>query len=424
MVTKIVLRSVSIVLIMLTSFIFYSCTKTADGNLPKELSAEGDNNLEATNVQDKDYNESDDDLTSVSYMEFYEQLAPYGEWIQVKPEDIGMKSQTLQNELNGSSGKINTGTMELQKAFATSYENNDMVYVWKPSSALSVMNVNGSSPSYVPYSNGKWVNTNSGWYFKANTPAEETTSHYGRWVNKSETGWLWIPGRVWAPAWVDWKENDQYVSWAPLPPSVYMSNGTVSTPVIENSNYLIVEKKYFVEPDIYKYNNNYYQNGEQINLNDFKNLSGLILVDNLLVNKGPDLTLIQTLYGKNIEYVSIQTVNRYSEVKYTGNEFFIYKPGFKRYKSKDHKKFNVNQPKSFKNYGDWNEIKSDGNESKNYEKQLKNNEKDYRKIEKDIRKSDDGNMYDKNNDKNNKSNDKKNKNNGNNDKNKGNKNNK
>lgn len=317
--TKIILRSLSMVLIMLASFMFYSCTKTADGNLSKDQFEESDNNLEASAVEDKDLAESDEDLTTVNYMEFYEQLAPHGEWIQVKPEDIGMKPQTVQSDVNNKSGITLAGLLGIQDAYASSYESNGLVYVWKPSPTLAVMSVEGSDPVYVPYSNGKWVNTKSGWYFKANTPPEETTSHYGRWVKNPDAGWLWVPGRVWAPAWVDWKQNDQYVSWAPLPPSVYMVNGSMSSPAIDNSNYMIVEKKYFVEPDVYKYNNNYYQSGERIVVNDFASLVGLVLVDNLLVNRGPDVSLIQTIYGRNIELISIQPVRTYTEVKYTGN---------------------------------------------------------------------------------------------------------
>lgn len=398
--TKIILRSLSIVLIMLGSFMFYSCTKTADGNLSKDQSGEENKDLEATAVEDKDLTESDEDLTTVDYKEFYEQLAPHGEWIQVKPEDIGMKPLSVQSDLKNKSGITLSGLLGIQDAYASSYENNGLVYVWKPSPSLAVMNVEGSTPVYVPYSNGKWVNTNSGWYFKANTPPEETTSHYGRWVKNPEAGWLWVPGRVWAPAWVDWKQNDQYVSWAPLPPSVYMVNGSMSTPVIDNNNYMIVEKKYFVEPDVYKYNNNYYQSGERIIVNDFASLTGLVLVDNLLVNRGPDVGLIQTIYGRNIELISIQPVRTYTEVRYTGNDYYVYKPGFKRYKSKDNKKFNVNQPKSYKKYGEWNVNQSDGKDNKDYEKQLKNEEKEIKKYEKELKKetkkSDDGNMYDKN----------------------------
>jgi hypothetical protein len=37
---------------------------------------------------------------------------------------------------------------------------------------------------------------------------------------RSDTGWVWIPGSRWAPAWVSWRESSDHVGWAPLPPEV------------------------------------------------------------------------------------------------------------------------------------------------------------------------------------------------------------
>src|SRR6266496_1683468 len=41
-------------------------------------------------------------------------------------------------------------------------------------------------------------------------------------------GWVWIPGTVWAPAWVTWTYNDNYVGWAPLPPSIVFGSSGYS----------------------------------------------------------------------------------------------------------------------------------------------------------------------------------------------------
>src|SRR5262249_17293135 len=42
--------------------------------------------------------------------------------------------------------------------------------------------------------------------------------HYGRWVWDDGLGWVWVPGRQWAPAWVDWRRSSRHIGWAPLPP--------------------------------------------------------------------------------------------------------------------------------------------------------------------------------------------------------------
>ncbi len=404
--TKNIFRAMGMLFIMTAMFLLSSCTKTADGNLTKEQLEDRERNLEATAVEDKDFTESDNDLTTVDYKEFYEQLTPFGEWVQVKPEEIGMKPETAESINSGNNSISLAGLLGIKDAYASTTENAGMVYVWRPSPSLAVTTVQGVTPVYVPYSNGKWVNTNAGWYFKANTPAEETTSHYGRWVNSPTAGWLWVPGRVWAPAWVDWRQNDTYVSWAPLPPSVYMVNGSMSSHVIDNSNYVVVEKRYFLEPNVYSYNTIYYENTERSIVSDLASVIGLVLVDNLLINRGPEVSIIQTIYGRNIELVSIQQVRSYSEVRYTDREYYVYHPGFKRYKNKHNNNgwFTVNEPKSFKKYGDWKENKSYEKEYKKevkeYNKELKKDQKEYRKEEKDIRKenkrSDDGKMYDGN----------------------------
>jgi Family of unknown function (DUF6600) len=73
-----------------------------------------------------------------------------------------------------------------------------------------------------PYTVGHWVYSDDyGWYWVAgNTEADWgwVAYHYGRWVADEELGWAWIPGNDWAPAWVDWRQGDNYVGWAPLPP--------------------------------------------------------------------------------------------------------------------------------------------------------------------------------------------------------------
>jgi hypothetical protein len=39
-----------------------------------------------------------------------------------------------------------------------------------------------------------------------------------RWVLRPAFGWVWVPGTVWAPAWVAWRWGDGWAGWAALPP--------------------------------------------------------------------------------------------------------------------------------------------------------------------------------------------------------------
>jgi hypothetical protein len=372
-----ILRAFGLVAFTASVFMFSSCTKNADGNLTDEEKQMLNKNLESTSIEDNDYAETDEDLTAVDYKEFYDQLAPHGEWVQVQPEEIGLEPKIA---ATGSSSGI-------KDAYGSNNTNVGMIYVWKPAPQLGVVSTVGSTPVYAPYSNGQWVNTDAGWYFKGASPVEETVSHYGRWVNTPSAGWLWVPGRVWSPAWVDWRQNDEYVSWAPLPPSVYLVNGTMSAQVIDNNNYVIVERRYFLEPEVYKYNNLYYTDGSRILVSGLTSIPGIILADNLIVNRGPDVNIIQYIYGRNIELVKIKHVGNFKEVRYSNGEYFVYKPGFKRYKSKDHIRFTVNEPKQYKKYNDWKPTNSG-------DKEFKNENKDSRKDEKDYKKGNNGNGND------------------------------
>ena len=61
-------------------------------------------------------------------------------------------------------------------------------------------------------------------------------------------GWVWVPGTVWAPAWVSWRYGGGYVGWAPLPPAG-------SAIVIETYHpyWCFVETRYLVARDVYHY---------------------------------------------------------------------------------------------------------------------------------------------------------------------------
>jgi hypothetical protein len=111
--------------------------------------------------------------TSVSVSLFYNTLSPYGRWIDYP-----------------SYGRC-----------------------WVPA----------ESRGWRPYSDGYWVYTDYGWAWETAEPFGWATYHYGRWVYDPYYGWVWVPGTEWAPAWVAWRADDDWIGWAPLPPSVEWS---------------------------------------------------------------------------------------------------------------------------------------------------------------------------------------------------------
>jgi hypothetical protein len=84
-------------------------------------------------------------------------------------------------------------------------------YVWQPREAEE-------SQDWRPYTEGRWAYSDAGWTWISDEPFGWATYHYGRWVRLKRLGWVWVPGTEWAPAWVSWRTNKNYVGWAPLPP--------------------------------------------------------------------------------------------------------------------------------------------------------------------------------------------------------------
>jgi hypothetical protein len=70
-----------------------------------------------------------------------------------------------------------------------------------------------------PYVDGYWSWSSWGWFWVSYEPWA-WTFHYGRWALVPAYGWVWVPGTVWGPAWVDWYWGAGYVGWAPLAPFV------------------------------------------------------------------------------------------------------------------------------------------------------------------------------------------------------------
>jgi hypothetical protein len=135
---------------------------------------------------------------SISIGGFYDELAPYGEWVDC------------------SYGEC-----------------------WVPERV---------SADWQPYSNGEWVYTDYGWTWVSYDPWGENPYHYGTWTWVSRYGWVWVPGTVWAPAWVTWSYSDNYIGWAPLPPTWdFRYSGYSGRPVVlDATRYVFVPTNRFV----------------------------------------------------------------------------------------------------------------------------------------------------------------------------------
>ncbi len=96
-------------------------------------------------------------------------------------------------------------------------------YVWVPDSVVV-------GRDFAPYRTaGRWAVTDEGdWVWISDYDWGYIPFHYGRWVWIPARGWAWVPGRVYAPAWVEWRVGEPgyaYIGWAPAPPTFIWVNG-------------------------------------------------------------------------------------------------------------------------------------------------------------------------------------------------------
>ncbi len=113
----------------------------------------------------------------VSFDIFYEELSPYGAWVQCEPYG----------------------------------------WIWMPA---------GVGVGWQPYTTGYWSYTSAwGYTWYADEVWGWAPFHYGNWIFAPAYGWAWVPGYAWGPAWVSWRYGAGFVGWAPLPPRYYGGYG-------------------------------------------------------------------------------------------------------------------------------------------------------------------------------------------------------
>ena len=65
----------------------------------------------------------------------------------------------------------------------------------------------------VPYTHGRWVYTEYGWYWKGTLPHSWATEHYGYWKRGTDGVWSWFPGAFWLPEIVEVRQTSSYIGW-------------------------------------------------------------------------------------------------------------------------------------------------------------------------------------------------------------------
>jgi hypothetical protein len=195
--------------------------------------------------------------------DFYEPLAPEGEWVVV-----------------GSYGRC-----------------------WRPSHVEN---------DWRPYCDGSWEQTDAGWYWVSDEPWAWATYHYGRWDYADQYGWYWVPQIQWAPAWVSWHEGGGYIGWAPLQPSVSVSaRGYVGFKQsrISPRAFVFVKQGQFqdrIRPSIVVVNNTTI-------INKTKIITNTKIVNKVVINGGPATSEIAKASGRPVRTVALQDLRHKEE---------------------------------------------------------------------------------------------------------------
>jgi hypothetical protein len=222
----------------------------------------------------------DGDQADVS--QFYEQMAPYGQWEQ----------------------------------------NPQYGWVWVPG---------GVAAGWQPYVDGHWVYSDAGWAWVSDEPWGWAAYHYGRWYDDPMYGWAWVPGVQWAPAWVAWRSGGGYIGWAPLPPvigwraGIGLQLGGVNWDVaIGPGAFRFVSERDILAPRLREV-----LVPRARNFTFFRattNITNYMVVNNRVVNRGVPVEHVEQVVGRRITPVRIAAAASPREAREAGGTVAFYRP--------------------------------------------------------------------------------------------------
>ena len=206
----------------------------------------------------------------ISMQSFYDELSPYGTWIQ--DPQYG--------------------------------------YVWRPDVEQS---------DFRPYyTNGRWAMTEYGNTWVSNYDWGWAPFHYGRWVYNRYNQWVWIPDTVWGPAWVSWRSGGGYYGWAPMGPGMNI-NVNVNIPSLW---WVFVPQR-----NIY-YNSfpRYYSRRNTVIIHNTTIINNTYVRNNRYYSSGPRANDIRRYTGRDVPVYTVNRTARPSRTSVSGNRIDLYTP--------------------------------------------------------------------------------------------------
>jgi len=214
--------------------------------------------------------------SNVSFQIFYDQLSPYGQWVDYS----------------------------------------DYGYVWIPD----------SGSDFVPYStDGHWILTKYGWTWASDYIWGWATFHYGRWSFDDYFGWFWVPDNEWGPAWVNWRQADGYYGWSPMEPGISI-NMSFGRPYDSNyDHWLFVRDRDFERSDLHNYYVNQYDHDRIVRNSTVINLTYIDNDRNTTYVSGPSRDAVQRATGRTIRPLTIYENNKPGQ-QINNGQLRIYRP--------------------------------------------------------------------------------------------------
>jgi hypothetical protein len=162
----------------------------------------------------------------------------------------------------------------------------------------------GISRSWEPYRNGHWIWTDYGWTWDSDYSWGWAPYHYGRWTFDDYYGWIWVPDYEWSPAWVQWRYDQDYIGWAPLPPKARF---TVSIGIdfddygvgyrhwnyIYGRNMTDIRYRFLPRNRVFRIHSH------------TTNITNITIVNNHIYNHGPRINDIERMSGTKIRQYNI-----------------------------------------------------------------------------------------------------------------------
>jgi hypothetical protein len=136
--------------------------------------------------------------------------------------------------------------------------------------------------------------------------------------------WIWIPGNVWGPAWVSWRQTAGYYGWAPLGPGVGVNVNIGIGPSIPAEHWVFVPRQFMTSPAV----NNYYINRQQnvTIINNSTVINNTTVVNNNNYYAGPRINEVELSTHTRITPVAIRENNRPGQSMVNNGQLDVYRP--------------------------------------------------------------------------------------------------